>query len=715
MAEKQNEAAAPPFAAMRPDAENHFRLLCHAAVFHLCHYLRNLATLAGEPPEAGVRAYPFLVDYFDSLRAHLPDNAGWDEARDWWRGAITEWEAKAPARLPLLALSQHADLTYMDRLALALAGLVEEDIRFGAVYGALQDPLPSRRPCLGLLEALLAPANSPSAGEIPDCGLEKLRASGAVLLENGDAPRAEWIVRVPTPIWDALRGSPAATQGRNLRWHPRRDFPALKRLALSPSLREQMRRVPALMARSGGACLILRGMANSGRKTVFGSLARALRRDLWVYDGRAGDFLDADWNLLGPLCALTGALPFVRLDPAPGATATLPRLSGYRGPLGIALRREGGVTGEAAQRAVTLTLPLPRVSERAQVWRQTLGERAAEVTGDLAERFLLPLGNVHRAAQMACAYAELEQRAAVTQEDAQRACRALNRQALDTLAQRLEVSGGWQEVIVNPATAADLMDLERRCRHREALSRESGADFGAASNRGVRALFNGPSGTGKTLAARILASVLQMDLYRVDLASVVNKFVGETEKNLSLLLARAEELDIALLIDEGDALMTGRTEVKSANDRYANMETNYLLQRLESYEGIVLVTTNAGNRIDNAFQRRFDSVIGFQPPDASERLAIWRLHLPPDNLVSESGLRDAAQRCALTGGQIRNAALQTRLLALDGGRGGKADDRDLTQAVQREYRKAGASCPLLAPALAAPLPGGLSEFLAEIR
>src|SRR5205823_12499402 len=123
-------------------------------------------------------------------------------------------------------------------------------------------------------------------------------------------------------------------------------------------------------------------------------------------------------------------------------------------------------------------------------------------------------------------------------------------------------------------------------------------------NVGVRALLSGPSGTGKTLAARLLASALRMDIYRVNLASVVNKYIGETEKNLDRVFAQAEELDVILLLDEGDALLTQRTSVQNSNDRYANLETNYLLQRLESYEGILLVTTNARDRIDGAFQRR---------------------------------------------------------------------------------------------------------------
>jgi SpoVK/Ycf46/Vps4 family AAA+-type ATPase len=183
-----------------------------------------------------------------------------------------------------------------------------------------------------------------------------------------------------------------------------------------------------------------------------------------------------------------------------------------------------------------------------------------------------------------------------------------------------------------------------------------------------------------------------MDLYRLDLASVVNKYIGETEKTLDQLFSRAEELDVVLLIDEGDALLTSRTAVQSSNDRYANLETNFLLQRLESYEGILVVTTNAANRIDSAFQRRMDVVVEFRMPEPHERWAIWQLHLPAAHAIEHAWLQDVALRCEISGGQIRNAVLHASLLALDDRRplGGV----HLERALHREYRKSGAVCPL---------------------
>jgi SpoVK/Ycf46/Vps4 family AAA+-type ATPase len=301
-------------------------------------------------------------------------------------------------------------------------------------------------------------------------------------------------------------------------------------------------------------------------------------------------------------------------------------------------------------------------------------------------------GNIRRAAGLARTYAALDGRTAITDADMRQASRALNRQALDALATHLPTGGDWSHVVVAPETLGELRDLERRCRNREQLRAVVGPALGAELNCGVRALFGGPSGSGKTLAARLLATALQKDLYRLDLAAVVNKYIGETEKSLSQVFARAEELDVVLLLDEGDSLLTRRTDVQNANDRYANLETNYLLQRLETFEGILIVTTNAMGRIDGAFQRRMDVVINFQNPGCAERAAIWRLHLPPEHALDPDFLEEIAALCALSGGQIRNAVLHAALLALDADQ--PIDERHLSAAIEREYRKLGELCPL---------------------
>jgi SpoVK/Ycf46/Vps4 family AAA+-type ATPase len=190
----------------------------------------------------------------------------------------------------------------------------------------------------------------------------------------------------------------------------------------------------------------------------------------------------------------------------------------------------------------------------------------------------------------------------------------------------------------------------------------------------------------------------------------VNKYIGETEKNLHRVLTRAEELDVILLLDEGDALLGQRTQVKSANDRYANLETDYLLQRLENYQGIVVITTNAREHIDDAFQRRMDVVVNFIPPQAQERWQIWQLHLPENHTVDQPYLEDVACRCTMTGGQIRNAALHATLLALEHN-GGRPTHWQIDEALQSEYRKAGAVCPMTENDKPQEGSGGIEAFL----
>jgi hypothetical protein len=208
---------------------------------------------------------------------------------------------------------------------------------------------------------------------------------------------------------------------------------------------------------------------------------------------------------------------------------------------------------------------------------------------------------------------------------------------------------------------------------------------------GVKALFSGPSGTGKTMAARAMATELRLPLYRVDLASVVSKWVGETEKNLREALAAAEAAGAVLLFDEGDALFGKRGEVSRGADRYANMEVSYLLQAIEAYDGIAVVTTNARNNVDAAFERRFDACIEFQPSAPAERAAIWRQELGEAGVaLSDDLLVDIARRADLNGGSIAAAVRTARVLCLHGGRAA-VDEQDLRGAVRIELLKSGSS------------------------
>ncbi len=248
--------------------------------------------------------------------------------------------------------------------------------------------------------------------------------------------------------------------------------------------------------------------------------------------------------------------------------------------------------------SLTINLPVPDKPLRERYWRRALNSYPIDDFEAVTSLFHLSGSYIQQVAIIAVANAGLNGREKIMLEDVQLASRSLNRQHLDTLATHLDTKGRWNDLVATETTSLKLNELEQRCRQREKLLSFLGPAFRNNANRGVRALFTGASGTGKTLAAKILAAELGLDLYRVDFAAVINKYIGETEKNLHQVLSRAEALDVVLLLDEGDALLGTRTDVKTANDRYANLETNYLLQRLENYQGIVLVTTNLGDNID---------------------------------------------------------------------------------------------------------------------
>ena len=258
------------------------------------------------------------------------------------------------------------------------------------------------------------------------------------------------------------------------------------------------------------------------------------------------------------------------------------------------------------------------------------------------------------------------------------------------LAQRRVPEVGWQELVLAPDTSEELEELVRRVRQRVRVQVRWGLGAGERGN-GVVGLLHGPSGTGKTLAADAIACRLRLPLLSVDLSLVVSKYIGETEKNLSQVFDAAEGFAALLFFDEADALFGKRTGVQDAHDRYANIEVNYLLQRLEAFEGLALLSTNLLQGMDEAFLRRFDQLVAFRRPGIAERRAIWQLHLPRDQLSGDVEPAELARLFDLSGGEIRNAALTA---AYGAAATGESINRQLIwEAVRREYAKGGTPMP----------------------
>ncbi len=315
---------------------------------------------------------------------------------------------------------------------------------------------------------------------------------------------------------------------------------------------------------------------------------------------------------------------------------------------------------------ISVEVNRPQAVEQRVLWEEALGREAALVNGSLdgvAWQFRLSAATIAQTGK------QLRRRLAGGDRPEGllwRACRKAGRTKLDDLAQRIDPAADWEALILPPAQVTTLRAMAAQVRHRLTVYQDWG--FGHRSTRGlgITALFAGESGTGKTMAAEVLANELNLDLYRIDLSAVVSKYIGETERNLRRLFDAADESGAILLFDEADALFGKRSEVKDSHDRYANIEVSYLLQRMEAYRGVAILTTNMKTSLDTAFQRRLRFVIQFPFPDASQRGAIWRTMFPESAPVE--GLDHAKlAKLHMAGGSIRNIALNAAFLAAQAG------------------------------------------------
>ncbi|MFF4899238.1 ATP-binding protein [Streptomyces sp. NPDC001068] len=271
------------------------------------------------------------------------------------------------------------------------------------------------------------------------------------------------------------------------------------------------------------------------------------------------------------------------------------------------------------------------------------------------------------------------------------AARQQSASGLEQHARRIRPAVDWRDLVLPERPLTELRELALRARHRDRVLGDWRLSAGGGRGRGVLGLFAGDSGTGKTLSAEVVAAELGLDLYVVQLSSVVDKYVGETEKNLERIFTEADRTDAVLLFDEADAVFGKRSEVKDAHDRYANLESAYLLQRLEAFDGIALLTTNLRANIDEAFTRRLDLVIDFPFPEEEQRLALWRhglVHVPSEPDIE---LGPLARDFELAGGAIRSAVVTAAYLAA--GSGQPVSAADLLEGARREYRKAGRLVP----------------------
>jgi hypothetical protein len=655
----------------------HFKLCFYAAVLRL---IDKTAELCGSYKNA-LEKHPFLVGYHNELASHGLEGRTTEDAPRWWKDALIAWEKSCANALPLRALAHACKIDYEGIIMILCAGLVEEDGRFGQLFESALGPA-AQRPTIGILQDWFG-----AHGASMESRSLVRRLLEAKILEpvNPDAPWVQRMLHIHPSLWRLLQGEQTAVIEEGIRYRPIETAERLDQLILPVELLRQSAQCRQLLQAQKLKLLIIRGTAGNGRRTLAGAIARSMDRAIVEFDLSAKPD-----NARSGLYAITlNAIPLIKVDANPGETAEFDPPGSYEGPIFAVTGKQGGIRSDRYGLSATLRLDIPSPELRKRHWLSVTGNGSVPA---LLNTMRIGGGRVRELAKAALVYSGIEKRTEVRDADIRAAKAAWSAHALESLAVPLKPLGTWDDVAAEKSTMEELRLLEDRCRYREAMVEAAGRALQSQMTFGVRALFTGPSGTGKTLSARILASMLGMELYRVDLSAIVNKYIGETEKNLNRVFTLSEEHDVVLLIDEGDALLTSRTAVQTSNDRYANLETNFLLQRLENYEGICVITTNAPERVDAAFMRRMDVIVNFRIPDSGERRSIWKIHLDPASEISDEFIAEIASRCAVTGGQIRNATLHASLLALRENSSMKA--MHVESAIRREYRKTGAICPL---------------------
>lgn len=560
-------------------------------------------------------------------------------------------------------------LTEFETELLLLCAGVELDSGLATLCATAQGDPHRYRPTIGLALAVLPAAHWSAV--TPTAPLRHWR-----LIEVAEGePLATAPLRIDERVLYYLLG--VATLDRRLQPLVRLLDPAV---ALPASQRQLAERIATLWAEQPAPPPVqICGSDSFSRQAIAAAIGERLGRAVYRLRGEDVPAGPVEQELLARLwereAALSGALALIAVDDGDTSRAWLGWLERVQG---MVLLASADPLPSGDRLIVRVDVPQPDRAEQRSLWQQILGERGLALNGQLEPllaQFTLN-ANAIRAAGLA-----------VTTDSAAdwwEACRGQARLRLDGLAQRIETVVGWDDLVLPDEHIATLRQMVAHVRQRGRVYEQWG--FGQRGERGlgISALFAGPSGTGKTLAAEVLANELRLDLYRIDLSAVVSKYIGETEKNLRRIFDAAEGGGAILLFDEADALFGRRSEVKDSHDRYANLEVSYLLQRMEAYRGLAILTTNMKQAIDTAFLRRIRFIVNFPFPDAAQRRRIWQRVFPPATPLAALDWTRLAQ-LNLAGGNIRSIAVNAAFLAADAGE--PVTMRHILSAAHSEYAK----------------------------
>jgi AAA+ superfamily predicted ATPase len=613
-------------------------------------------TIAGEwPPDLQFALRRLMLRALPLVEA-LPRPLG-------WAGSIDALVMMARDIPPAPVASRYSELVLrlqlspVDEMVLIAAASADLDLRFASLWQIVGNRIDAMRPRIHGVLQLAEPDEQADVLAILD-DRHSLRAFGLVTLApGGDGALAQQIVATP-----ALAG---IVSGRDI------DAMTLG-VSHEPAVpaRPTGTAITAALASKSPVAIVIDGPPGSGRGWLARELAAAAGRELATVTldpERAG----AQVAAMARTAVIDQLVPCVELPPG----GHLPRAfaGAYHGPWIVI--GDGRPALPPAYATIAVTTLRPDVAQRRELWTSAIGDD--QVAGELARRFPLGVGAVFRAASDGAVRGgepDMFAQAARDQLDAR-----------SDLAERVRTDRRLDDLVASPHTRALLEEIIAFARVRKRVFDDWG--FSRRMRGGLKVLFSGPPGTGKTLSAEIIAAELDLDLFRIDLSMVVSKWVGETEKNLKQVFDQADAGGGILLFDEADALFGRRTSVNTANDRYANLEINYLLQRLEMHDGIVLLTTNLDGGIDEAFRRRLNFRVRFVAPDLEERVELWQLMIPRETPTSDRLDFSRAAEFDMPGGNIKNAALRAAILAAD--EGVALATRHLIAAAEREFTEIG--------------------------
>ncbi|MDQ1255037.1 MAG: family ATPase [Euryarchaeota archaeon] len=422
---------------------------------------------------------------------------------------------------------------------------------------------------------------------------------------------------------------------------------------------------------------------------------------LWGHN-RPGQDLDSDLSSSDPGYGTSGSdlsgSDFSRFGFSGAGLSSLVRaLDSFPGPVFLSAGQlwEPGSTLQN-NTFISCAFPLPAFAERKQLWKTCLENYENSVGDtdieDLAARFKLSGGQIRDAVSTAKGFATSKSRekAVLSAEDLYRACRNRSSLKLNSLARKINPRRKWDDLVLAAPVKEQLEEICAFVRHKETVYSEWGFDKKLSLGKGLNILFAGPSGTGKTLAAEIIAGEVGLDLYKIDLSGIVSKYIGETEKNLKKIFGEGEICNAILFFDEADALFGKRSEVNDSHDRYANIEVSYLLQQMEEHEGTIILASNYKKNLDDAFLRRLQFAVEFPIPDEAARKEIWTGMFPENARLGEDVDFNFLSKFKLTGGNIKNIVLLSAVLAADGS--GVIGMKEILKGLKREFQKMGKIC-----------------------